>query len=186
MADLNAFTDADTRRIATVVKQVESNPPSARIPQRRSVGSQAPTSKIFAKITGWEIITTDIPKWRYAGSQVALQDDDTWVVIDTADSGLEWTLPAQPPPDPVPPPNYLINITEANNITQNPLTGTQGNSVDQSRASYPAPFTVQPVGGGSAGVPGNEVIVTVFTTIDSAKNTRWVFEYVNSDDGLCT
>lgn len=113
-------------------------------------------------------------RWLYT-VQRARFDRDTQAMVATED----------------PPSAGVINLNEISNVPQ--LTGVQGNSVDQGTPDFPATFLLRPIGGGSGGIPANNVTVWVWpipAQEDDGNGTKvvttqLVFDLPNAIDGDC-
>lgn len=128
-----------------------------------------PTDVILAEIQGRAQIEPGIPRWRYAWQQVRYLDD-----LTVERTGMAGTTDE----------NYALNNTETYNVATG--TGTQGNSVDESGADFPAGFTLQPVGGAAM----RPVVVTLtrrqlYNEEGRAVGQVWTFDYPSSHDGAC-
>jgi len=122
----------------------------------------------LARITGRALVSGANTRWRYAWTEVKLDSDTTTDLTRTGTTDTD----------------YALNLREMNNVEQG--TGMQGNSVDDSGDAYPSNFSIQPVGGGTGGTPGNEVVVLMSQVRDAGGVRRYVFEYENADDGTCS
>jgi len=124
----------------------------------------------LASVTGWALVPGANTRWRYAWAEVRLQNGE----VSVKSGGRSGTTTS----------GYALNLTELTNVTQG--AGTQGNSVDDSGAAYPSNFSIQPVGGGTGGVTGCNVVVRMSAVRDHGTGGKqYVFEYQNADDGTC-
>jgi hypothetical protein len=131
--------------------------------------------KCLCEITRWKQISS-FARWQYAYSEVHLVGDSFLSVP----GGLAGTFVGGAN-------TYALNTLEARNGAQR--AGVTGDGVDQAGASYPANFTVRPIGGGTGvgeGVPRNQAVVEITTTIDSTGVVRAVFSDPTSHDGTCS
>lgn len=128
--------------------------------------------KRLAKVSAWELIGSNDSRWRYTMKEVRLsgQENNLLAFAPTGENEVQFVA---------------FNLTEINNV---PLgDGTQGNSVDDSGTDFAATaMTLQPVGGGTGGVPGNEVIVECTERRTSDGVVVYTFEYQNAVDGECS
>lgn len=124
---------------------------------------------IPARIVGWQQIGS-LRRWRYSWEPVALNASDDDVTLDTYILGTFSNL-------------YALNWYEVNNLVNH--GGTQGNSINETASGFPAGFQLQPVGGGTGGIPANQVIVPLqpYSRLDG--ETVMMFWYVNAEQGPC-
>lgn len=139
----------------------------ARTYERAAAGASV-SPAILAEITGWVALGTSGRRWKYAWQEVQISSTDTAVVKQ---NGRVGTLAA----------GYALNLRELRNSS----SGTQGNSIDMSRAYYPTNFALQPIGGGSAGSPAIRVVLWVWPWTRADGATCYLCEYENAVDGSC-
>lgn len=165
------FSEPAARRVVNAVRWVEGRAVSPSGGEASSARGGVP-QYFLAAITGWATLGSTGARWKYAWEQKLLDgDDDIAVHSGRRISGTTSDF-------------YALNVCELNNVTHH--TGTQGNSVDQSGADYPATFSIKPVGGGAGGTPANQVIVLMTIQTDANGNARPMFQYQNADDGTCS
>ena len=122
-----------------------------------------------ARLTGWAQWGT-VARWKYAWEECVISATGEDLPVTGGWTGSTTT-------------DFALNLREINNVAQR--TGTQGNSVNGAGADYPPGFNLQPIGGGTGGVPANPVVVWLTPTFDAAGNRIFVFDPDNSDDGTC-
>lgn len=122
--------------------------------------------RILARLTGWAVDSDN--KWVHSWTQVELDSSGDDYVVS---GGLSGTTTS----------NFARNLLEVNNTA----SGVQGNSVNNAGADYPAGFSLQPIGGGTGGVPGNTVVVWLRNIVTKEGGRAWVFDTPNADDGTC-
>lgn len=140
------------------------------IHQRRRIITATASGIFLARIDAWATLGATGTRWKYGFTEMDINASDADIVL--AGGRVETTSG-----------NYALNITEINNVTAG--TGTQGNSIDESNTDIPSGVSLQPVGGGSGGTPGNTVIVFM-CEMATAGGTRYLFEYNNNPDGDCS
>lgn len=122
----------------------------------------------LAKITGWQVFGSNENRWKYAWAEVGVAYDDS---VSQVDLRVGTTTD-----------RYALNLCELSNSS---AAGTQGNSVDTSGTDFPEGFSLRPVGGGSGGTPGSQVVVMMTLVPGPGGNPRPVFQYENAVDGTC-
>lgn len=152
-----------------------------RMEQLEKKFEQGP-SRFLAKITEWARFSGNQQRWRYAWTQVYIDEslDDQPAEITPGKNLLSGTTSVF----------YAINLHEVNNSSTAGVV--QGHSIDQGGDDFPSGFEIKPVGhdGGSnssSGTVENEVVVEMFL-IPSAISPYYqlpVFSYVNAVDGTC-
>lgn len=126
---------------------------------------------IMAKVTAWVLQDGKDSKWIYTMKAVTPLGGINSFNVFTLTGEEEFQFKA-------------FNLTEANNVALG--TGTQGNSIDDSATDFAATsMALVPVGGGSGGVPGNQVVVDCTERRTADGVVLYTFSYENSVDGAC-
>ncbi len=162
----NLLSDGAIRTLRQVVARVLGTKSARKQGPPHPFNSDSP-DWFLARITGWSAIIPNA-RWRYAWEELLLETDNDFPY----GGGLTGTTTDF----------YALNLREMNNITHH--TGTQGNSINQ-LPPYPTNFHLLPVGGGTGGVVGNQVVVLMRIIVDTLGVGRPVFEYENADFGSC-
>lgn len=162
-------TEPTKRDLEAMLRWWKSTPQS-RVARRARPLPDTGGQRWLAKIVAWLALGSTGARWKYGHHAVGIDDNDAVIELD----GPEGTVTE----------GYALNIIEANNVALN--TGTQGTSVKESRQAYiDSGFQIQPVGGGTSGVPANEVVVWMSSAMRSDGSTLYLFQYENSHDGDC-
>lgn len=134
--------------------------------------SDLPREVVRAKVTAWEALTGEDTRWKYTMQEIGLTLDLFSAPEATAKTGAQANQ------------FTAYNWREINNVAQG--TGTQGNSIDESATDYAGTsMTIQPVGGGTGGTPGNEVVIECERYATDDGKVVWMFDYENAVDGAC-